>query len=369
MLNRQNEWKTLAEKIVGDSLQLQTNDRVFIDLMGEADELVEAIIKELYRIGAQPYLRVMPIHHLKSIIMGCSKEQIMLWTKQELYKLKNMNAYISIRTDENIFEWNDIPPEKFDLYLKHYAYPMTSGMVGTGKYIILKYPTPGMAQLSRMSLDSFTNLYFRACNMDYRQLEEGAQALADILSQTDRVRIVAPGTDLSFSIKGIPNYFCNGQFNLPDGEIFTAPILDSVEGTIAFNVPAVFLGMAFDHVRFEFKAGKIVNAVSNDNRKLMGILKADEGASRLGEFGIGLNPHLRIPVSNLLFDEKMAGSVHLAIGHALPMADNGNVSSVHWDLVLSQLEEHGGGELYFDDVLVRKNGYFVSEELSHLNPY
>ncbi|MGX4583740.1 aminopeptidase [Paenibacillus chitinolyticus] len=362
------EVKRLARKIVRDSLKVEPGERVLVDVLGKADDLVEAIVEELYAVPAIPFLRVMTIEQLKSLLIGCTKEQLNAWVKQDLYRFKTMEACINIRSDENIFELSDIDPERYDLYLKQVAYPIHAAFAAIPKYVILKYPTYGLAQLARMSLGQFTSRYMESCTMDYSLMAKRAEPLGALLSRTDKVRVVSPGTDLRFSVKDMPNYFCDGRYNLPDGELFTAPVLDSVEGVITFNVPTLNLGLTFEHIRLRLEKGTIVEAACNDTERLRLILGGDEGASRFGEFGIGLNPYIVQPYNNLLFDEKMAGSVHFAIGHALEMADNGNRSAVHWDMVLSQLEEHGGGELYFDDVLVRKNGLFVPEELQPLNP-
>jgi len=368
MENQSNAFKDLATKIVTESLHVKSGDKVLIDVLGRAEDMVEALVDEIYARGAQPFLRCMTIEQLKRLIRNCTKEQLDTWVKHELYRMKNMQAAVNIRADDNIFELNDIPKDQYMMYLKHYAYPIHAAFAKLEDYVILKYPTYGLAQLAKMSLDEFKSLYFRSCLMDYTPLSEAAAELSDLLGRTDRVRVTSPGTDLTFSIKGMSNFLCDGRYNLPDGEMFTAPILDSVRGYITFNIPTLNLGLTFEQIYFRIHQGKIVEHNCNDPKTLGEILSGDEGASRIGEFGIGFNPYITKPTYNLLFDEKMAGSVHFAIGHSLDMADNGNRSAVHWDMVLCQLKEFGGGELFFDDVLVRKDGYFLSSKLSTLNP-
>ena len=188
------------------------------------------------------------------------------------------------------------------------------------------------------------------------------------MEKTDRVRIVAPNTDITFSIKGIPAIPCCGEYNIPDGEIFTAPVKDSVNGTITFNTPCPYQGNIYTNVSLTLKDGKIVQAMCNeDNQSLNHIFDSDEGARYIGEFAIGLNPKILHPMGDILFDEKIIGSIHFTPGRAYREAFNGNISSIHWDMVLIEREEYGGGELYFDDVLIRKNGKFMLPELEPLN--
>jgi aminopeptidase len=189
------------------------------------------------------------------------------------------------------------------------------------------------------------------------------------MDKTDKVRIVSPNTDLRFSIKGIGAVKCDGKFNIPDGEVFTAPIKDSVNGTIKYNAISQYMGHTFTDVELSFRDGKIVDAESSGNsNKLNEILDTDNGARYIGEFAIGFNPYILDPMNDILFDEKIAGSLHFTPGQAYEDADNWNRSSIHWDLVLIQRPEYGGGEIWFDDRLIRKDGIFVIPELEALNP-
>jgi aminopeptidase len=365
-MNRER-METLTGSIVSRSLQLTPGQKLYIDAVGQADDLVESLIETVYQAGAEPYVRIMPTRHLKSIITSCNKGQIINLAKQELYKIRQMDAFVGIRADENRYEFADIDPEKYNLYVKHYLQPVQAAMASLNRWLLVTFPTYGLAQTAKMSLQSLTDLYFQACNFDYEKMSQLAQPLQRLLEATDQVRIIAPDTDLQFSIGNIPLFLCDGRYNLPDGEIFTAPRLDSVEGVITFNVPTSYMGIMFENVRLEFEKGKVVSASANDTKRLWDILNTDEGSARVGEFGIGLNTVLQRSSNILLFDEKMAGSIHLALGQAYDMADNGNKSVIHWDLVLSQQERDGGGEMYFDDVLIRQNGLFVHPDLEHLN--
>jgi aminopeptidase len=219
-----------------------------------------------------------------------------------------------------------------------------------------------------MSTEAFEDFYFRVCTLDYRRMAPGMRALARLMERTDRVHIKGPGTDLRFSIKGIGARECGGLRNIPDGEVFSCPVIDSVEGHVQYNAPTVYLGSSFDGIRLAFRRGRIVEATGSDTRRLNEILDSDEGARRIGEFALGFNPHIRRPIRDILFDEKIAGSFHFTPGQAYEGVGNGNHSQVHWDMVCIQTPEHGGGEVWFDGKLVRKDGLFVPRALRALNP-
>ena len=225
-----------------------------------------------------------------------------------------------------------------------------------------------MAEQARMSTDAFEDFYFNVCNLDYAKMDKAMDALQELLNKTDKVRLTAVDTDLTFSIKGIGSKKCAGHMNIPDGEIYSAPVKDSVNGYIHYNAPSVENGIEFKDVRLEFKDGKIINATANDTKAVNAIFDTDEGARYVGEFALGVNPYINNPMGDILFDEKIAGSIHFTPGSCYEDCYNGNISAVHWDLVLIQTPEYGGGEIYFDDVLIRKDGRFVLPELECLNP-
>lgn len=227
----------------------------------------------------------------------------------------------------------------------------------------------GNAQQAQMSSEAFEDFYFRVCTMDYGRMEEGMEAARRLMESADKVHITGPGTDLSFSIKSMPAIPCGGQYNIPDGEIFTAPVRDSVEGTVSYNAPTVYNGISFDSITLTFEKGKIVDASAGaKTAALKKILSSDEGASYIGEFAMGFNPHITSPMRDILFDEKIAGSFHFTPGQAYENADNGNRSRIHWDMVCIQTPEWGGGEISFDGKVVRRDGLFVGEGIEKLNP-
>ncbi|MCK6259464.1 aminopeptidase [Fictibacillus sp. KIGAM418] len=361
------ELSFIAKRVVHHSLEIQKGEKVLIDVEGDAEEFSNQLIKEVYHAGASPYLKSTRISNLKKLIIGATKESLTLWLHQEQYRAEGMDAYIGLKAEENIYEFNDLPRDQHQLYQKYFSQKLQLDYLGKNKWILMRYPTKGMAQLAKLGSEELKAIFYKSCAMDYKKLSEDVKPLETRLSKTKTVMISSPGTDLTFSIQHIDSFMCDGRYNLPDGEIFTAPIRDSVNGTIHFNCPTYFQGHVIEDVRFEFVDGKIVSYDGNDRDLLKSILETDDGASYIGEFGIGLNPFITKPMNNILFDEKMSGSIHLAIGQAFPMADNGNESAIHLDFVLNQQSSYGGGSLYFDEELIRKDGLFVPKDLENLN--
>ena len=360
----------LAKNLVNHSCRLKEGEKVLIEAYGDTTrDLVKALVKEAYSVGALPFVTIKDNSVLRTILNGCSIEQLQHMAKYELERMKDMDAYIGIRGGDNSTELSDVADEKMKLYSQYFMNPVhMAERVNNTKWVILRYPNNSMAQLANTSLEAFEDFYFDVCCLDYSKMEKAMDSLCDLLSKTDKVRIKGVGTDLTFSIKDIPNVKCFGLRNIPDGEVYTAPVRESINGVISYNTPSNYQGFTFENITFEFKDGKIVKATANNTEKLNQILDSDEGARYIGEFAIGVNPYVLKPMKDTLFDEKIAGSIHFTPGQAYKQANNGNKSSIHWDLVLIQREEWGGGEIWFDDKLVRKDGIFVLDELKGLNP-
>lgn len=358
-----------AKNIVNYSVNVQPNDKVLIELIGLKDhEVAKCFIEEIHAAGGQSFVEIRDPAVTRSLIMNGTKEQFQALAELEVNRMKQMAAYIAVRSGENITETSDVPDSQMQLYTKEYLRPVLNQRVNHTKWCIMRYPNGSMAQLANMSTEAFEDFYFDVCNLDYGKMDHAMDALKALMERTDKVRLVAPGTDLTFSIKGIPAIKCSGQNNIPDGEVFTAPVKDSVNGTISYNAPTIYSGSSFENIVLRFENGKIVEATSNNTKKLNEILDTDEGARYVGEFAIGVNPYIKTPMKDILFDEKIDGSFHFTPGQAYEDADNSNRSAVHWDMVLIQRPEYGGGEIYFDDVLIRKDGRFVVKELESLNP-
>lgn len=360
--------KTLASNLVEYSCEVQKGENVLIQANGEsAKPLVRQLVKEVYKAGAYPFVSLVDSSVSREILLNASKEQLDIMADYELYQMQKMDAYIGVRASDNITELSDVPAENMGLYSK-ITRPVTDQRVNHTKWVVLRYPNASMAQLAGSSQEAFEDFYFNVCNLDYGKMSKAMDPLVELMNRTDRVRITGPGTDLIFSIKDIPAIKCDGKLNIPDGEVYAAPVLDSVNGVLTYNTPSQYQGFTYEQVSFVFRDGKIIEAKANDTKKINEVLDTDEGARYIGEFAIGVNPYIVKPMNDILFDEKIMGSFHFTPGMCYEDASNGNQSAVHWDLVCIQTEAWGGGEIYFDDVLVRKDGYFVHPELVGLNP-
>lgn len=362
--------KKLAYNLVNYSCKVKENEKVYVHYIGESTEtLARAIIKEVYKAKGIPFARFTSQKVLREILLECSEEQLRTMAEVDGLEMSKMDCYIGIRGTDNVTELADVPGEKMSLYQNLYSTPVHHDIrVPKTRWAVLRYPNCSMAQLSNTSTEAFEDFYFDVCNLDYSKMNEAMKPLVAYMNRTDKVRLTGKGTDISFSIKDIPAIPCAGELNIPDGEVFTAPVRESVNGKITYNAPSIYQGFTFENICLEFRDGKIIHAAANDTERIQKIFDTDEGARYVGEFAIGVNPYILNPMKDILFDEKIMGSIHFTPGNCYDEAPNGNVSSIHWDLVLIQRPEYGGGEIYFDDVLVRKDGRFVVPELECLNP-
>jgi aminopeptidase len=359
----------LAEILIDHSCQLARGEKLLIEAIDVPQPaLVCRLIELAAERGALPVVTLKCNEVLRSLYRAGTAESIALAGQHERQRMEQMDAYIGIRGAANSNQFADVPLAKMDLYQQHWWQPVHSEVrVPKTKWVVLRYPTDSMAQSAGMSTSAFEDFYFDVCTADYEQMARDQQPLVRRMLAAKRVRIVSPGTDLTFSIEDIDVRPCYGQRNIPDGEVFTAPVRDSVNGVIRYNTESRYQGTVFSDIEFEFRAGKIVRATANEPEKLNQILDSDEGARFIGEWSIGCNNRVRRPMLDTLFDEKIGGSIHLTPGNAYDECDNGNRSRVHWDLVLIQTPEYGGGQIYFDDELVRQDGRFIPAELAGLN--
>jgi aminopeptidase len=359
----------LARNLIQYSVQLQPGEKVLIENFGLQRELVTALVKEAYAAGGYPFVSIKDHSVDRALLMGAQEEQYTMMADFEANVMKEMDAYIGLRSGDNISEQSDVPDERMKLHSSTIGKKVHREIrVPKKKWVVLRYPNASMAQLAKMSTEAFEDFYFDVCNLDYSKMDNAMDNLADLMNRTDKVRLVGEGTDMTFSIKDIPAVKCAGRLNIPDGEVYSAPVKDSVNGTISYNTPSPYNGFTFENVKLTFKDGKIVEATANDTERINKIFDTDEGARYVGEFAIGVNPHIQHPMQDILFDEKIDGSFHFTPGECYEDAYNGNHSNIHWDMVMIQRPEYGGGEIYFDDVLIRKDGKFVLPELDVLNP-
>jgi aminopeptidase len=356
----------LAALLVDYSTTLKRNEKVLIESFDAPDEMTIALVRAARKAGAVPFVQIQRARVSRELALGIDARQLGPTAAHELARMKKMDAYIAIRGSNNISELADVPVDRMKLVAKKLR-PVQDWRVQKTKWVVLRWPTPAMAQQAGMSTEAFEDFFFKVCTLDYRKLQPGMKALKTLMEKTDRVQIKCPGTDLRFSIKGIASIICGGDRNIPDGEVFSCPVKDSVQGHVTFNAPSIYQSTPFDNIRLDFRDGKIVGATSNQTKKLNAILDSDPGARYIGEFSLGCNPYIMHPMRDILFDEKIAGSFHFTPGQAYQEADNGNRSQVHWDMVSIQRKDYGGGEVLFDGKLVRKNGEFLPKPLRSLN--
>jgi aminopeptidase len=360
-------YKKLATLLVEYSTALKKGDRVLLDMIDVPDEFSIELMRAVRAAGALPLIEVRHTRITREILRDTTEEHATLFRDLELFRMKKVQAYIAIRGSGNANENADIPNDRMSLFSR-ITRPVLNYRVNKTRWCVLRWPSSSMAQAAGLSTEAFENLYFDVCTMDYHKMARAMVPLERRMKKADRVRIKSPGTDLTFSIKGIGAKMCKGDRNIPDGEVFSCPVKTSINGRIQFNTPTLYAGTKFENVLLEFKDGKIVNATSNNTKRLNEILDTDAGARYTGEFSLGFNPYILNPMCDILFDEKIAGSLHLTPGQSYEDCDNTNRSAVHWDMVLIQRPEWGGGEIWFDDELIRKDGMFVPKDLKPLNP-
>ena len=357
----------LAKLLVEYSTELKKGDRILLDMIDVPDEFTIELIRATRAAGATPFVETRHTRVGREMLRGIDEKHAESVRDLELFRMKKMQAYIAIRGSENASENSDVPSDRMSMYSRVIR-PVLNYRVNKTRWCVLRWPTPSMAQAAGMSTEAFEDLYFDVCTMNYRKMAKAMVPLEKRMSRADPVHLKAPGTDLKFSIKGIGAKMCQGDRNIPDGDVFSCPVKDSVNGVIQFNTPTLYSGTKFENVRLEFKDGKIIKATANNTKRINEILDTDAGARYVGEFSLGFNPYIMNPMCDILFDEKIAGSFHFTPGQAYEECDNGNRSAVHWDMVLIQRPEWGGGEIWFDNELIRKNGVFLPKDLKPLNP-
>ena len=360
----------LAQVLVDHSCRLAAGEKILIETFDLPDTgLVRRLVELIAQRGGLPVVSCKSNSVLRTLYQTATRESLTVMGDLERRRMEEMDAYIGIRGAANSDEFADVPPEQMDLYQECWWKPVHIDVrVPKTKWVVLRYPTPSMAQAAQMSTEAFEDFFFDVCTADYAQMALNQEPLKRRMENADRVQVIGPGTDLEFSIKGIPVVACAGLRNIPDGEVFTAPVRDSLNGTIQFNAPSRYQGLVFQDISLEFERGRIVKAeCANNTERLNAILDSDDGARSVGEWAIGCNNRVKRPMLDTLFDEKIGGSFHLTPGNAYDEADNGNRSSVHWDLVMIQTPKYGGGEIWFDGELIRKDGRFVPDDLQSLN--
>jgi aminopeptidase len=360
----------LADLLINYSCALKPGESVLVEAIDVPHAFTKALVRAASAAGGRPIVMLKSNEINRAMMLAGTKEGWDTITEVERLQMEKVQCYIGARGNANVSELSDVPADKQKLY-EQTVWKRVHHEVRIKKtrWVVLRWPSPSMAQMAEMSTEAFEDFYFNVCTLDYAKMSRAMQPLKHYMQKTDKVRLQGPGdTDLTFSIRGIPAIPCDGKVNIPDGEVFTAPVRDSVNGVIHFNAPTIYRGTTHNDIRLVFKNGKIVEATSTATNKLNEVLNADEGARYVGEFAIGFNPYCTKPMKDILFDEKIAGSIHFTPGACYDEASNGNKSDIHWDMVMIQTPEYGGGQILFDDKVIRTDGRFTVPELQPLNP-
>jgi len=359
--------RQFAEILVDYSTRVKKGDVVLINAAGlEAMPLVKELYVLCLKRGAKYVEYSFSVPEIdRNFYNIANKQQLEHFPQHKLDFYKTLTVYIGISSGNNSMVMANARQEAMVAYQK-VTKPLIDQRVKHTRWCVTRYPTHAAAQEARMSLDEYEDYLFSACCIDWKAESKKQDKLKKLMDKTRKVRILAPDSDLRFSIDGLPGIKCDGRFNMPDGEVFTAPVRDSVQGHITYNCPSIYQGKEYNGIRFDFKNGKIIKAVAAGGMSsaLNKILDTDDGARYIGEFSLGINPGIRQPMRNILFDEKIFGSIHFTPGQAYDECDNGNRSAVHWDLVRILAD----GEIWFDEVLIQKKGRFVHRDLLDLNP-
>ena len=355
-----------------NSVQLKKGEKIYIEAFGASTkDFFNEFIKETIKLGAVPFYFYNDASFEKSLIEGASEKQIEDYTAIHKRLMEDADCYVAVRGYDDAFALSDVSAKNMDMFGKIFQEQvhMRTRLPKT-RWCVLRWPNTSMAAMSRMSLKQFEDFYFDACLLDYRKMGKAMLPLKELMDKTENVHIKGNDTDLTFSLKGIKAIVCDGKMNIPDGEVYSAPVKDSINGYVQFNTDTMYDGVFYSNIRLEFKNGRIVTGTSLvNNDKFQKMLDLDDGSRYMGEFALGVNPYIIHPILDILFDEKTCGSFHMAIGNSYEdETNNGNKSSIHWDLVKIQTLEHGGGEIWFDNKLIRKDGLFVLPELKGLNP-
>lgn len=358
----------LADLLVNYSVKAEKNQKIQVRTKPDGLPLARAVVEKIIDAGAIPFETILDTEINTYRINNFNEDQMEEVRKYREKNMKEFSGSIAIMCDENINDSRRLDNKNLGKFMKS-VQRINDYRSAHTNWVLLNYPNASKAQQAGLSTKEYEDFLLRVSTIDYEKFSELMTPLYDLMCNTDKVQIKKNnGTDLIFSIKGIGAQKCDGQRNIPDGEVFSAPVRESINGTIVFNTEREYNGAHISNVSVDFKDGKAINAVSEtDNERFQEILNIDEGARYVGEFAFGLHPFINDPVGDLLFDEKINGSIHLALGKCIGTTDNNNHSANHMDIVQIHRPEHGGGEVYFDDILIMKDGNFVLKELKPLN--
>ncbi|MDD5331438.1 MAG: aminopeptidase [Candidatus Nanoarchaeia archaeon] len=346
----------IAKILVDYSVKVKKGETVQVSGSESAKPLLLEVYKRVLEKGAYPILDVGLEGSSYLYYKIASEEQLKKFPEVAMFKTRKADAYISVAGDSNTRELANISPEKIAIRRK-VTKPISDLIHKKDRWVIFDFPTNALAMEADMSLDEFEDFVYGASIVDYKELERKQEKLKEIIDNGNKVRIIGEDTDIEMSIKGRLGINHPGIFNVPDGEIFTSPVDDSANGHISYSFPVIYSGKEVDGVKLKFENGKVVKASAEKNESLLkAMIKMDPGASRLGELGIGTNYKINKFIKNILFDEKIGGTIHLALGNSFPEANGKNKSALHWDMIKDLRK---GGEILVDDKVIQRNGKFT----------
>lgn len=344
-----------ARLLVERSVGVQPSWEVLIRSTPLARPLIEAVCEQIARIGAHPLLQLAWEPTSGPFAREAPLDVLRVPSPAMRFVWENCNAFIMIAAPENTREGSDLSEERRQALLDRNRIFRERQMGMRVPWVVCEYPVHATAQEAGMTLDEYTEFIFGAVLLDWDAEGAKMQRIAEVFDAAAEIRIVGAETDLTLSLAGRSGAIDDGHINMPGGEVFYSPIEDSVEGTVTFSeFPAVYYGHEVEGAQFVFEQGRIVHATArNGEAFLLRTLDTDEGARRLGELGIGCNPGIQRFTKNVGFDEKIDGTVHLAIGNSYTATGGKNVSRIHWDIVKDLRRD---GKLYADGELVQESG-------------
>lgn len=347
----------LASVLLNHSLKVKAGENLVIRSNYNGKPLVDEVYKQAIKAGLNVFTQISISEHAKFFMENATQEQLDNGNKFLEAVYEQADAFIVIEAPDNVKHLSKVDSDRNMRYNK--AVSPLSRKIMDKRWVMTNFPTHSFAQEADMSLEEYEDMLFGATLVDYEQMDKEMDKIVEIFDKAETIRIVGRDTDLTFSIKDRKGIKCSGANNIPDGEVFYAPITNSANGHIYYEYPAIRYGVQVDGIRLEFKDGKVVKATAEKNEEFLNkMLDTDEGARYLGEFGIGVNFGITKFIKNILFDEKIGGTIHLAVGNAYEDSGGDNKSLVHWDMIK---ELRVDGEIYADGRLVQKNGTFIYE--------
>lgn len=352
----ETRWEQLADILVNYSTAVKPGEKVQITMM-EVDTfpLGRAVHAQAIQAGGLPHVEFQSAYLERDLMLYGNQEQLDWVPEMQSYGMEWADVYIGLRGARNPHEFMGIPSDKIAAHKR--AMGVVSSLRNKTRWVLIRVPNESFAQQADMSLDEMMDFFFNATLRDWTKEVAQYKEIQKVFQAAEMVRILGKETDLTLLTHGRTYVVADGHYNMPDGEVFTCPVDDSAEGHIYFEFPGVFAGQRVEGIRLEFSGGEVVKATAESNEELLhDLINMDEGSKRLGEFGVGTNFGIDRFCYDILYDEKIGGTIHIALGRAYAECGGVNHSALHWDIIKDLRQE---GEIYLDDKKVFKNGKFL----------